>query len=58
MIIKSVCVAGRSLNAADAMRVIRVVRTQVSVRACEWDYLCLRMKKSFTIPAYYVMIKE
>ena len=51
------CVAERSTNAADAVRVIRVARALVSVRTRVWDYLYSRIKKSLTIPAYLVMIK-
>ena len=51
------CIAGRSTNAANAVRVIRVARAPVSERTHKWDYLCPRIKKSLTIPAYLVMIK-
>ena len=40
------CIDEHSTNAADAVHVIRLARTSVSVRAHEWDYLCSWIKKN------------
>ena len=50
-------IAGHSTNAADAVRPTHIVWVLESMRTRDWDYLYSRIKKSPTIPTYFVMIK-